>query len=404
MNADGRFFELLEKKTTEKASYLCAGFDPVNDNPEGIRLDGLHFLQDVRQSVAVVKFNMAFFEVHGPRGLEVLEDLIRDAHHYGLLVILDTKRGDVEHTNRMHAKVVFDHYRADAVTLHPYMGLDALYPFQVKGGCFVLCLTSGVSRAEAQEKYLSVAEKIVSGLVVGTSNCEIHLAKMAKVRSHTDAWLLTPGVGPQGGVLDDTLKALYSSEPRILLSMSRSIMGMGDNRKERVEQLRAEINKALCRTGLEKASAIKRGEFTLKSGAVSDLYCDMRVLASCPALRRLVARSLFSLFRESESYLIAIPTGGLIIGMELSSQFNLPLCYLHDKDHGDAHGFAGKEPDPNGVSVLVDDVITSGGSIRSALSKMDQRPARILCVVNRSEFTEIDGVPITSLLTKKDFQ
>lgn len=402
------FFELLAQVTSEKASYLCAGFDPVGVQADMLLSEGRDFLDDVCESVAVVKFNMAFFEACGAEGLKALQELIREAHGMGLLVILDAKRGDVEHTNRMHAKVVFDLYGADAVTLHPYMGLGALKPFEEKGGCFVLCLTSNEDAGHIQDKYLDIVENSTMGLVMGTRDDSLHLHRMREARSHTDEWFLTPGVGAQGGVLEDTVKALYTLEPKFLLSMSRSLQSGGHYRK--AEQARVDINKALCKEGLEHVGAIKRGEYTLKSGEKSDLYCDMRVLASHPELRGLVARSLWTMeygAQDTHRQLIAVPTGGLVIGMELSSLYNHTLRYLHNKDHGDAKGLVGA-PNPSvRECILVDDVITSGGSIRESLSRLAELgvyPRRILCIVNRSGMFEIEDLPITSLFTEEDFR
>ena len=120
---------------------LAWGLDPSGDILEGWGLgdtpDGLDQFVDIvlpaaAETVGLIKPQTAFFERHGWRGIRTMSRLIDDARSAGLLVIVDAKRGDVGSTNQAYAEAYLGAdapMRADALTVHPYLGLDAMQPF-----------------------------------------------------------------------------------------------------------------------------------------------------------------------------------------------------------------------------------------------------------------------------------
>lgn len=192
---------------------LCIGLDPDPARiPQPLRGDVARFLIEIISATAdlasAYKINTAFFESLGREGYAALSR-VRDAIPARALFILDAKRGDIENTNRHYAHSAFAIWQADAVTVHPYLGVESLEPFFGFRDrlTFVLCATSeGCSlqdlRAGAEPLYAWVARQVQArdegqcGLVVGAT----HPDKLAQVRSLAPTLpLLVPGVGAQGG-------------------------------------------------------------------------------------------------------------------------------------------------------------------------------------------------------------
>ncbi len=154
---------------------LCVGLDPHLDLiPPVFRRGTMHprdpatvaaveellreVLLRVGGRVAVVKPQIAFFERLGAPGIAALERLCQKARQLGLLVLLDAKRGDIGSTAEAYAQAYFGHEAplpVDALTIHPYLGLDSLEPFfkaarEAEGGLFVLVKTSNLGAADFQ--------------------------------------------------------------------------------------------------------------------------------------------------------------------------------------------------------------------------------------------------------------
>ena len=197
--------------------------------------------------VCAFKPNIAFYEVHGPAGLRALMRTITYIHtrYPEVPVLLDAKRGDIGSTSAAYARAVFQTYGADAVTLQPYLGRDALDPFLAQGdyGCFILCRTSNPGAGEFQDLrlraagesreeplYLRLAQRVAAewnvrgncGLVVGATYPE----EMRQVRARVgDLPILVPGIGSQGGDVAATVKAgLDAHGAGLLMSASRSVI------------------------------------------------------------------------------------------------------------------------------------------------------------------------------------
>lgn len=194
---------------------LCIGLDPdLMLLPSHLCGDITMFLLQIISATAdlvcAYKINTAFFESLGASGIRTLE-AIRRAIPDDCFLIWDAKRGDIENTNRHYAHSAFKIWNADAVTVSPYLGFDALRPFfdYQHRLTFVLCATS--AGTELQELTVShtnmpvwhwVAQEAVQksrgqiGLVVGATYAE----RLRRVRQIAPSLpLLVPGVGAQGG-------------------------------------------------------------------------------------------------------------------------------------------------------------------------------------------------------------
>jgi len=165
----------------------------------------------------------------------------------GIPILLDVKRGDIGSTSEAYAASAFDHLKVDAVTISPYMGWDSVKPF-VSGsfstkGVFVLCKTSNPSSEDFQsvrtvagpaifETVASKAEAWNSGseacigLVVGATDADALRRARAAAPS---LWILAPGVGAQGGSLEDAFAAgSDASGGKLLVPVSRGISRAAD--------------------------------------------------------------------------------------------------------------------------------------------------------------------------------
>lgn len=189
--------------------------------------------------VCCYKPNLAFYLAHGAAGWDVLLGL-RDAIPAHIPMLLDAKFGDVGSTAALYARTAFDVVRADAVTVSPYVGGDALAPFFARDAraAFVLCKTSNPGSGDVQDLPLAGGESVslriadrirewgaargnVGAVVGGT-----YPAQMAAIRAALpDAPLLVPGIGAQGGDLEASVRAGMDREGAgMLISASRSVL------------------------------------------------------------------------------------------------------------------------------------------------------------------------------------
>jgi orotidine-5'-phosphate decarboxylase len=234
-------FQEKIKNISQTKRFLCVGLDPrVEQLPAGFSRDPESFVKFCQEIISATapyagafKPNMAYFECFGSQGLETLKKVI-DFIPKDKLVILDAKRGDIGETSRAYARMAFEHFNADSITLSPYMGFDSLAPFfeYDQKGSFLLCLTSNPSAKdfELPELYLKVARKAQEwnqknniGLVVGATQTQ----QTQQIRSiFSSGPFLIPGVGAQGGDLEQSiLKGRGEQTGAIpLINASRSIL------------------------------------------------------------------------------------------------------------------------------------------------------------------------------------
>ncbi|MBN2328284.1 MAG: orotidine-5'-phosphate decarboxylase [Candidatus Omnitrophica bacterium] len=245
------FIEAIQERTQRIQSVLCVGLDTsLAKTPDVLQSDANPQLAwnraiiDATHDLACCyKPNLAFYLIYGSEGLETLKETIRYAHSYNVPVILDAKFGDIGHTALHYARSAFEALEADSVTLNPYMGEESIAPFRkYSDRCsFILCLTSNVSRLDFQtlntpnddlmEKPLfhRVAEKIGEwntnrnlAAVVGATAPE----ELSQVREFLgdEMPILCPGVGAQGGDLEEVLWAGHAGPGTLLINVSRTII------------------------------------------------------------------------------------------------------------------------------------------------------------------------------------
>jgi orotidine-5'-phosphate decarboxylase len=186
------------------------------------------------------KPNTAFYEALGVKGWESLEKTIKYISNE-CLIIADAKRGDIGNTSTAYAKTFFETLPCDAVTVAPYMGKDSVQPFLKFDGkwAIVLGLTSNegandfqyYANKEEQPLYAKVISTVMEWgtsenlmFVVGATRTE-QLADIRRIAP--EHFLLVPGVGAQGGSLEDVFNAAATTDCGLLVNASRSIIYAG---------------------------------------------------------------------------------------------------------------------------------------------------------------------------------
>lgn len=228
----------------ENDSLLCVGLDTdvakiplfLRKQKDPILIFNKKIVDATSDLVCAYKLNLAFYEALGITGLEALKKTVEYIPKR-VLKILDAKRGDVGNTARKYASAIFDHFKADATTVNPYLGYDSILPFaEYKDRLsFVLCLTSNQSAQDFQflkyrnkPLYLEVATKVKSwnrnknlGLVVGAT----HPEQIGEVRRSAPAVpFLIPGVGAQGGDIAKSVKYGTEKGSLAIINSSREII------------------------------------------------------------------------------------------------------------------------------------------------------------------------------------
>lgn len=273
---DMPFNAWLESVCRARKSNLCVGLDPDCDRvhaltnhpnlaPADLCLNAMFTAASAAAAYAAAfKPNAAFFE-----GIEDDVPLMSQVGRFlrqnfpDIIAIADAKRGDIGNTSSHYARAVFEMQQFNCVTVNPLMGHDAVVPFieNPSRGVFLLCLTSNPGADDfllKNDLYLRIAEKAAEwntrdnvGLVVGATRPE-YLARIRQVAPTLP--LLIPGVGAQGGKLDETLDAINArTDRRFLINASRSVLypagatweGYAEAVAEAAQQLRDEINAQL---------------------------------------------------------------------------------------------------------------------------------------------------------------
>jgi orotidine-5'-phosphate decarboxylase len=228
----------------EKKSMLCVGLDiDVNKLPLGVSpQEFIRGIIDATKEFAVAyKPNLAFYECLGIEGWKLFEDTVKyiGRDHF---IIADAKRGDIGNTSRYYAQTFFETYSCDAVTIAPYMGEDSVKPFIGFDGkwAIVLGLTSNAGSKDFQllpmesgMLYQQVIRTTASWgsdenimFVVGATQGEMIGEIRNIIPNH---FLLVPGVGAQGGSLEEVIKYGLTAEGGLLINASRSIMFASSN-------------------------------------------------------------------------------------------------------------------------------------------------------------------------------
>jgi orotidine-5'-phosphate decarboxylase len=249
----------------KKQSFLCIGLDvDLTKIPQHLleKEDPIFEFNkaiiDATHKVAVAyKPNTAFYEAYGIKGWQSLKKTIDylNANYPEVFTIADAKRGDIGNTSTMYAKAFFENLNFDSVTVAPYMGKDSVEPFLnfKDKHTILLALTSneGASDFETQitghkELYKLVIEtsktyKNAQNLmyVVGATKAE-YLKEIRQIIP--DSFLLVPGVGAQGGSLEEVCKYVLNKNVGLLINSSRGII-YASNQKDFAEKAKEEAVK-----------------------------------------------------------------------------------------------------------------------------------------------------------------
>lgn len=236
------FMQALRTRWQEKNTLLCVGLDPDPSRlPAGVGL--FDFCRQVVDATAhdVCAFKPQIAHFAAQRAESVLEELIAYIHaaYPNLPVILDAKRGDIGSTAEFYAREAFERYQADAITVNPFMGRDAVEPYlaYANKGVIVLCRTSNPGGSDVQSLtvhgrplYQHLAS-VVAGEWNAHGNCALVVgatfpAELAQVRALVgDMPLLVPGIGAQGGDVTATVSAGCDvNGTGLMISSSRAIL------------------------------------------------------------------------------------------------------------------------------------------------------------------------------------
>ncbi|MDT8400056.1 MAG: orotidine-5'-phosphate decarboxylase [Bacteroidales bacterium] len=238
--------ELFEN-ILKKKSFLCIGLDTdINRIPSFLQKTedpvfefNKGIIDATNQYAVAYKPNIAFYESMGAPGWVALKktvDYLRD-NYPELFLIADAKRGDIGNTSKLYARAFFENMDFDAVTLTPYMGEDSVSPFLEYPGKWVILLALTSNRGAADFQYHPDRENSLYKLVlkksqswsgsenmmyvVGATRAEM-LSDIRKIVPHH--FLLIPGVGAQGGSLDDVVAHGMNATCGLLVNSSRGII------------------------------------------------------------------------------------------------------------------------------------------------------------------------------------
>jgi orotidine-5'-phosphate decarboxylase len=241
--------EQLFKIIRKKRSFLCIGLDTdikkipkhLLDTDDPVFEFNKAIINATHDLTVAYKPNIAFYESMGPKGWESLGKTVNHIRNTtkDIFIIADAKRGDIGNTSAMYAKTFFETYDFDAVTVAPYMGRDSVSPFLAFDGkwSIVLALTSNPGANDFQllndintgkklfenvlTKASSWASKDQIMFVVGATKAEA-LSDIRKIIP--DHFLLVPGIGAQGGSLQEVAKHGLNKQCGLLVNSSRGII------------------------------------------------------------------------------------------------------------------------------------------------------------------------------------
>eukprot|EP01065_Artemidia_motanka_P040117 TRINITY_DN4974_c0_g2_i1.p1 TRINITY_DN4974_c0_g2~~TRINITY_DN4974_c0_g2_i1.p1 ORF type:complete len:550 (+),score=227.78 TRINITY_DN4974_c0_g2_i1:76-1725(+) len=445
--ADGQnFFDALAARVKEADSLLCVGLDPHRNElpggeatPAAVEEFCLRLIRATSDVAACYKPNAAFFECLGAEGPAVLERVIA-AVPDGIPVLLDAKRGDIGTTAAAYADAAYEHTKADGITLSPYMGDDSVSPFvtgkYASKGAFVLCKTSNPGSNQLQTCALTSGGRVFEevarlaqrwggdgtpsvGLVVGaTDPAALSAARAAAAQ----LWILAPGVGAQGGSLEESCMAgLRPDGCGLLLPVSRGISKAADPGAE-ARSLRDRINEVrrvkTAAAGMAPAgSALQQHQtdfikfalaqkvlkfsaegFKLKSGRLSPYFFNAGLFDTGAALAKL-GRAYAAAIVSNSAADVDVIFGpaykgislGAVVASSLSDVYGRSVGFAYNrkekKDHGEGGVLVGA--DMKGKRVLiVDDVITAGTAIREStalLTEIGATPVGVVIALDRQE-------------------
>ena len=256
--------------TNKSGKYICVGLDTdpkkLPSHLYSLKKPVIEFnkriIESTKGAVAAYKLNLAFYESEGIAGLENLEETLSFIPD-NILTIADGKRGDIGNTSSLYARAIFEHFKFDSATLNPYMGQDSLEPFldYKEKLNFILALTSNAGSADFQKQqlkngnflYQDVIKKIQNwnknsncGIVFGATNLTELKENLNLI---DDLPMLIPGVGEQGGSLQDVTKILFAAKKySFLINVSRGIIqkSLGEDFEEAAKNELYTLNQTIA--------------------------------------------------------------------------------------------------------------------------------------------------------------
>ena len=268
--------ELIEQIKTKK-SFLCVGLDTdlkkipqhlLNDN-DAIFTFNKNIIDATAPYCVAYKPNLAFYEAFGVKGMIAFEKTINYLNEYypDHFIIADAKRGDIGNTSKMYARTFFEEYDVDALTVAPYMGEDSVTPFLGYDGKWVilLALTSSKGSNDFQLTTDTEGERLFEKVIRksqqwGDINNMMYVVGATQGKMFEDirkvapeSFLLVPGVGAQGGSLEEVCRYGMTKDCGLLVNSSRGIIYAsngedyaevaGQKAKELQEQMALELAK-----------------------------------------------------------------------------------------------------------------------------------------------------------------
>ncbi len=272
-----QLFEQIQKKQ----SFLCVGLDTdiqkipnhLVDTSDPLFSFNKEIIDATAEFTVAYKPNLAFYESLGARGWESLEKTVVyvKSEYPEIFVIADAKRGDIGNTSNLYARAFFDKLDFDAVTVAPYMGEDSVKPFMTYPGKWVILLALTSNKGAADFQYLKneeTGEELFKSVlktsqnwgteenlmyVVGATKAE----KLKEIRKIVpNHFLLVPGVGAQGGSLEEVAENGLNSQCGLLVNSSRGIIyassekDFAEKAGEAAQQVQAKMKDILLNKGL----------------------------------------------------------------------------------------------------------------------------------------------------------
>ena len=239
----------------ERKSFLCVGLDTdIKKLPQHLKDEDDNPLWTFNKAVidatapycVAYKPNVAFYESAGTVGLQAFEQTVSylRSNYPQHFIIADAKRGDIGNTSKMYARTFFEHYDVDALTVAPYMGEDSVTPFLSYAGRWVilLALTSNSGSHDFQLTAAADGERLFEKVLRvsqqwGTTDNLMYVVGATQGRMFEDIrrivprhFLLVPGVGAQGGSLQEVCRYGMTDECGLLINSSRAIIYASDGR------------------------------------------------------------------------------------------------------------------------------------------------------------------------------
>eukprot|EP00536_Pseudo-nitzschia_multiseries_P016045 jgi/Psemu1/263380/estExt_Genewise1Plus.C_10060008 len=474
------FFTKLEARVSQVDSLLCIGLDPhgaeiLGDDfataTEETKCDAAFaFCKTIIDATlpyaACYKPNAAFFEALGAKdGTATLVRVLREIPDE-VPILLDVKRGDIGSTAAAYAEACYDHCNADGVTLSPLMGWDSVSPFITDKysdkGAFLLCKTSNpgsndllaldlaggeavferIAKLAQQWSVKSGATGSNLGLVVGATDSSA--LSRARAAAGEGVWILAPGVGAQGGNLEEAFEAgCNAAGTAMLIPVSRGISRAADpaaaakDLAEKINAVRSKLKESSAASPepvgtssdtiesyqkefLEfslSQNVLRFGEFILKSGRTSPYFFNAGLFASGAALFKLGTAYASAIMNSPElvdgkggvNFDVVFGPAykgislGAVVCAALYNDYGIDVGFAYDrkeaKDHGEGGKLVGASMSDGKRVLVVDDVITAGTAIRQSHTMLESIGAKMIGVVialDRAEKRSLDD-PVSAV-------